>query len=41
MFDYFKTLEEIYVDQNDDLSTYEQLASIFDNKLLEYSNIIQ
>lgn len=41
MFDYFKALDEIYVDQTDDLSTYEQLANIFDTKLLEYNAIMQ
>jgi hypothetical protein len=41
MFDYLRSLDEINVDQKDDLSVFEQVASVFDNQLVQYSNIAQ
>lgn len=35
-----KSLNEINVDQKDDLSVFEQVASMFDAKLVEYSTLM-
>ena len=41
MFDYLRSLDEINVDQKDDMGVFEQVASMFDQKLVEYSSIMQ
>jgi len=41
MFEYLKSLEDINVDLNDDMSVYEKVAEVFDSKLFEYNCIMK
>ena len=41
MLEYLKSLDDIQVPIDDDLESFEQLASLFDNKVFEYNKILQ
>ena len=41
MIKYLKSLDDIQVPIDDDLESFEQLASLFDNKVFEYNKILQ